>query len=124
MAKKGDYKIPFLNGSMMEYTSATYPAVKTPGASAQWYYPDEWRDNLEFDASVQMTGSYKGRSAARINVKNLHNGDEYSLGLSAFYEAVVAFGVTTDPVGNKGVITGRWTFRKQGANYGLYPVVP
>ncbi len=112
MSKK-QYKIPFNNGTMLEYTP--FPEGATEGH--HWGKPTEWRDNVEFEARIQVTGTYRGRSAARVTCKNLENGESYSMGLSAFYDAVVAFGAMP------GIIQGNWTFRKQGSNYGLYPVI-
>ncbi len=113
MSKK-QYKIPFLNGKMLEYTqfeegnTVDYVSLRAP---------TEWRDNTEFSARIQVTGTYRGRSAARITCKNLDNGESYSMGLSAFYDAVIGFGSQ-----QTGIIKGNWTFRKQGANFGLYPI--
>lgn len=117
--KSGNYKIPFCkiqkDWHMMEWTDSPEGVIKT-GVGYEGYKPDIWRDNLEFDADVQLTGQYKGRSAARVTCT--WQNESYSMGLSAFYEAVLAFGVKKG-----GTIKGRWSFRKQGANYGLYPVL-
>jgi len=98
----------------MEFTYSTPGEVK----ENSWGCPSEWRDNYTFEASIQLSGHYRGRSAARVKCKNLDNQETYSFALGAFFEAVTAFGVSPG-----GKITGKWTFRKQGANYGLYPVV-
>ncbi len=116
MAKaKKVLQVPFKDQSMMEYTDSK------PGVVAQtsgWYRATSWRDNYEFKAELRLTGHYKGRSAARVTVMNCDNNETYSMGLGAFYDAVKAFGALP------GVLVGTWTFRKQGANYGLVPVVP
>jgi hypothetical protein len=114
MAKQ-PYRIPFDGKEMLEYTTAADGVVKT--ATHQVYWPTKWRDNTEFSARIQITGQYRGRSAARVRCKNVDNGETYSMGLSSFYNAVVAFGALSG-----GLITGIWTFRKQGANYSLAPV--
>lgn len=127
MSKKPAYQIPFLHHtdgkvSMMEYTSAKQGVVRTPPVPGVWqasWTPDEWRDVGEFDAELLMTGTFKGRSAARVKVTNTRINESYSLGMVGFFEAVKAFGV--DP---GGIIRGRWTFRKQGSNYALHPVIP
>ncbi len=113
------YLIPFNKGSMMEYTGGKPPAlagVVVPPPVNSWY-PDEWRDNYTFEAALKMTGQSRGRSAARFSVKNLKNGEAYSMGMSSFYDAVVTFGVKPG-----GIIEGKWTFRKQGSNFSLMPV--
>jgi hypothetical protein len=122
--KKGDYLIPFSRGlkgdeaaTMMEYTPAAPGQVKPPDYEygSMYAYPHEWRENKPFDAKVKLTGHWRGRSAARVDLKNVDNGETYSAGLGAFYDAVSMYGVVD------GCITGRWVFRKQGSNYGLYP---
>lgn len=122
MAKKvGSYQIPFQQDkttgdwSMMEYTSSA-PGVVRTGNGYEWLVPDAWRDNKPFKATLVLTGHARGRSAARFNVKNIQNDEEYSFGMGAFYDAVVKLGV------KDGKITGEWVFRKQGANYSLQMV--
>ncbi len=129
MAKKPSYQIPFSMDdkgklSMMEYTSTPAGQTRTnlPAGTPTWrvgYFPEEWRNVAEFDAELRMTGTHRGRSAARIELDNAHFHESYSMGLAGFYDAVIAFGVTKG-----GIIRGRWTFRKQGANYALHPVIP
>jgi hypothetical protein len=117
--KVGTYKIPFQQRAdgtwdMLEYSHLPEGCVVERGKG--FNDPHEWRHNAPFTAKLAITGQYRGRSAARVTVKNIANGDTYSLGLSAFVDAVVAFGSAG------GVIDGRWVFRKQGANYGVYPL--
>ena len=76
-----------------------------------------WRDNSTFQADLQLIGCYRGRSAARVRVKNLGNGEEYSMGFGAFFDTITKRDVI------KGKVSGKWTFRKQGSNYGLVPVL-
>lgn len=122
MKPKKNYRIPFrvdMSGlwSMMEWTSATDPDTASSGSRATWLLPDEWRENSEFYAELVLDGWSKGRSAVRVSVINVLNNERYSMGLAAFYEAVESYGVSN------GTMTGKWTFRKQGANYGLVPMV-
>ena len=120
---KPKYRIPFKRGSdgvldMMEYTTADDGDTREPDAPYDYFdqRPDEWREPVEFDATLDIGHSSRGRSAARIHVTNADNRETYSLGLSGFVEAVKKFGA------RKGQIRGRWTFRKQGANYAVHPV--
>ena len=111
MSKKvGDYKIPFTNHNgilhMMEYAGAWYEKSVV-----------EQRENKPFAANLKLIGHYRGRSAARIKVRNVHNNEVYSFGLAAFYDAISALEVQ-DGI----IIGGTWMFRKQGANYGLVHV--
>jgi hypothetical protein len=121
--KAGTYQIPFCRHgdrvptySMMEYTRSKPGEVPPADITYRAYLADEWRDNLEFDATVEMCGHYRGRSAARVRVRNVADKTTYSMGLAGFYDAVLAFGVCN------GKIKGRWTFVKQGTNYALAPV--
>ncbi len=123
--KKGSYKIPFVRTkdgplAMMEYTVSEEGEIKKAG-QPEWHVPDLWVDNYEFDATVELDGIYRGRSAARVKCHDIKTGNVYSLGFAAFFEAITKFGVTPGPMCAS--ISGKWTFRKQGANYGLYPVV-
>jgi hypothetical protein len=113
--KIGKYKIPFDKDRMLEYTTADEGEVASPGKSS-WHMPTEWRDNVPFKATLKLTGQYRGRSAARVCAVNTKTKETYSFALGAFYEAVVTFGA--EPTG---ILKGTWVFRKQGANYGLYP---
>lgn len=116
MSKK-TYQIPFNGSHMMEYTTAKEGETGSDRYLGI-YTPTKWRDNKPFLAAIKLTGQYRGRSAARVKCTNIENGECYSLGLGAFYEAVVAFGVQPG-----GTLAGKWYFRKQGANYGLYPII-
>jgi hypothetical protein len=117
--KIGKYKIPFSHAkgpaSLLEYVSCKEGEVVASNVNT-WHMPNEWRDNAPFEATIELTGQYRGRSAARVRVVNIKTKETYSLALGAFYECVVAFGA--DPGGR---IKGTWVFRKQGSNYGLYP---
>jgi hypothetical protein len=111
--KTRDYPIPFRGKYMMEWTSGRPGgALHVPGTYSG--LPTEWRANTPFVATLKIDGHWRARSAARIGVTNVENGESYSMGLAGFYDAVIAYGVTAG-----GEITGRWAFRKQGANYGL-----
>lgn len=100
--------MPFKGESMMEWTQAE------PGETGGWGAPDEWVPRHEFDATMVYTGYHKGRSAMRFNFYAAETGKKYSMPISAFHEIV--------PRLRNGIVFGRWTFGKQGANYGVYPV--
>jgi len=121
VSKPKTYQIPFAADdkhiNMLEWTSAKPGQVRQPGGPG-WNMPDEWRDVYEFDAELVMTSWSKGRSSARFNVQNHKLKETYSLAMSGFYDAIKAFGMLPG-----GIIQGRWTFRKQGSNYALVPVI-
>lgn len=104
---KQAYKIPFTNRlgvtQMLEWVG--------------WGDHEIWRDNYTFQADLQILSCYRGRSAARIRVKNLENQEEYSMGFGAFFDTITNRDV------KKGIVSGKWTFKKQGSNYGLVPVL-
>lgn len=106
MAKKL-YQIPF------RIIENTLHMVEYDG----WPVPEVLRDNYVFKAELELVGHYRGRSAARVNVRNQANGEHYSMGFGAFYDAVKACRVQ----GNR--LFGEWTFKKQGSNFGLVPVL-
>lgn len=120
---KPKYRIPFAkdsdgaSSSMLEYTSHDEGEVCEPGSQSDYWgnTPHEWRDNVPFKARVRLVSHGRGRSAVRVNVVNCDNGDSYSMGLQAFFDAAVKFGVVDR------VIDGTWEFRKQGQNYTLWP---
>lgn len=120
MAKKGAYKIPFTKNahgdvSMMEWTAADEGVTEWAEDWHHNYLPFEWRENVPFEAELQIGGSWRGRSAARVGLTNVTNNESYSMGFVGFCEAVVKLGVKPG-----GRIKGKWSYRKQGANYALH----
>ena len=101
---------------MMEWVEVFDPVVREKTETGRVYHPDEWRDNSQFFAELILMGHAKGRSSVRFHVMNAQTKECYSMGMSAFYDAIVRWGVR-----NK-TICGTWTFRKWGNNYGLIPV--
>jgi hypothetical protein len=103
---KKPYRIPFNGKKMMEYASCR------DGETGDGYWqPSEWRDVVEFDAELEVFDCRKGRSAVRFYVRDVANNEEYSMGFVSFFNIVKRL--------RDGRISGRWTFRKQGGNYGL-----
>lgn len=121
---KPSYRIPFVKNraghgsSMLDYTTADDGEVYADDRAIRPMFgmPDEWRDNVPFTATVRLTSHGRGRSSVRVYVINVANDDRYSMGIAAFFEAVVKFGVADCK------IRGTWAFRKQGANYTLWPI--
>jgi hypothetical protein len=101
-----DYKIPFktIDGQkrMLEYPG---------GWNAN---PIDWEDNREFDDRLKYLGYSTGRSAIRFRFQSLTDGTQYSMGIAAMDDIVRRL--------KDGEVTGVWTFKKQGSNYGLIPV--
>lgn len=111
---KTPYQIPFVTNTFQGKT------VTSMCEYVGWRKEDyTWRDNYVFTARLELVGHYRGRSAARVNVRNADNGEEYSMGFGAFYDAVSK--AQEGDLAN-GILWGKWTFKKQGSNYGLVPV--
>lgn len=72
-----------------------------------------WKENYEFDDTLELTGMSRGRSAANFNLKSVTNGRNYNLFMTDTVDLI------QNGVINKGKITGKWTFCKRGANYGI-----
>jgi hypothetical protein len=76
-----------------------------------------WKENYEFEDSLKLTSMSRGRSAANFNLRSETDGRNYNLFMTD----------TVDLIQNceikNGVIKGKWTFVKRGANYGIRPVL-
>lgn len=107
--KKPPYRIPFNGDEMLEYTGCCDGEVGTG-----YWEPTQWREVTVFDAELEVTGCRKGRSAVRFHMRNVANGEEYSMGFKSFFDIIKRL--------SNGRVSGRWTFRKQGGNYGLVAV--
>jgi hypothetical protein len=94
--KKGNYQIPFKNGNLQSYP----------------YNPDEWRDNYEFEETLEYVTYYRGRSSATIAFKD-SQGHTYEMFLTDFDDVMKRKGF------NGKFVTGKWTFVKRGQNYGI-----
>lgn len=105
--------IPFQGKTLVEYAFYN-PSTNTHIAPYGGTY--EWREPTVFSATLTLTGFGRGRSSVRFSV-DASNGEKYSMTTAAFYRAVMTH--CTGP----GKFKGKWTFRKQGMNYTLWPVV-
>ena len=77
----------------------------------------EHREVYEFESDLEIVDSHRGRSSVRVTVRDTRNGEHYSMGFSTFFDACKTLTVM------KGVIFGgKWTFKKQGSNFGLVMV--
>lgn len=113
MAKKELY-IPFVKSlkhdtvRMEEYTRRTYPELEE---RTFWNEEFFWRKNYQFDDELEYAGYSKGRSSVRVKFVSTTTGERYSMTISNF-DDIAKFLVA-------GKLKGRFTFVKQGANYGL-----
>lgn len=132
MAKKKPLKIPFDHkGNLLSWTGSAYPnlpgshwedcAKDAIGAREKYskdgwwrYIPSgEWRDNYVFHATLNVTGTTRGRSAARINLQD-EQGHKYEMFLTDVVDLLMHA-----PTIAYGMIEADWTFQKRGANYGI-----
>jgi hypothetical protein len=72
-----------------------------------------WKENFEFEDTLELTGMSRGRSAANFNLKSITDGKNYNLFMTDTVDLIQNSTI------NKGKITGRWTFCKRGQNYGV-----
>lgn len=76
-----------------------------------------WKENHVFEATLRITGSYRGRSAARFLLRNTEAPYElYHMTMDNTHSILVNGTVS------EGKIKGKWTFSKRGAYYSLVPV--
>lgn len=125
-------KVPFDHeGNMMTFTYAKYPDLPAShwedcnpqdvGAREKynktgWYRrvdSGEWRDNYVFHATLTVTGTTRGRSAARINLQD-EEGRKYEMFLTDVVDLLI-----NAPTVAYGMIEADWTFSKRGSNYGI-----
>jgi hypothetical protein len=70
-------------------------------------------DPLPFKASMKITDSHRGRSAAQLVLVDIKDGETFPMFLNQ------AMLMLKDCTMTKGVITGWWYFIKRGANYSI-----
>jgi hypothetical protein len=101
---KGQYKIPFdTDGNLMGYPEQWRDIV--------------WRDNYQFDDVLKFDSYYRGRSAAGMFMVSTTTGSHYQMFLRDFEDLI------NTVIIDHGVVSGRWTFTKRGANYGIMLVI-
>jgi hypothetical protein len=88
-----------------------------------WLSYDAWNDggydtNVTFEAHMEITGMYTGRSAKGLKVTDLNTGRDYHMFVSDFIKTVP---LVTIVMGCYPKMT--WTVSKRGSNYGIKPVV-
>lgn len=88
-------------------------------------YPDvqEWRDNDEFEATLKLRGTERGRSAAFFRWEVV-GGDLPAGTILPMFITDVGHVLMGGIAESGGIATGRWFVVKRGQNYGVTPVVP
>lgn len=67
--------------------------------------------NFEFDATLEFEEISTGRSAVRFHFVDVNTGKKYVMFLTDAQDIIKKL--------EKGKISGRWTFCKKGANFGV-----
>ena len=94
---KGQYLIPFCDGTPQHYPEA--------------YKKLEWRTNEPFRATFVYTGYSRGRSSTTIHFKAVGTDIVYEMFMHDFHK------IAGDM--DHGSIAGEWEFVKCGQNYGV-----
>ena len=99
MAKKtGSYDIPFdKKGNLLDYPIGMWLG--------------SWKKNFEFRDVLTLTGFSRGRSSVKFDMKR-SNGRSVSFFVKDFCDLAMTHGILN------GVVIGKFTFTKKGANYG------
>lgn len=82
------------------------------------YGHTKWDSNVRFEAHMEVTGMYSGRSAKGACVIDKNTGKEYHMFMTDLIKALRALTV------DKGVFpVMEWEACKRGMNYGIRPVL-
>jgi hypothetical protein len=98
------------------------PSPNTTWTEADWRrwiqsrideFTFDWREPWEFVDTFKITGYGRGRSAAYFDLESQTTGLKCVMMMSDISELILNATLV------KGEVTGRWTFVKKGANYGI-----
>lgn len=111
---KGNYKIPFdQNGNQLDYPEASYGYVN--GVLWSKLSLNEV-DNFVFEDILTFKNHIRGRSSITFIFERALTSTTISMFVSDFSTIV--------PQLVDGKVSGKFTFRKQGSNFGCYKIVP
>lgn len=98
-------------GGLAEYTITTPPeevdTTETRG------YTILWVKNRVFGATLRLKDSARGRSAVVFYFEHTETGEQYPMRLNELTQMLTKVTMVN------GVVEGNWTFKKQGANFGI-----
>ena len=101
MTSRPDIKMPYdIHGNLKEYAG---------------YGDIVWRDNVPFEATMEVVGYERGRSAVRVILR-----DEGHRKFPVFISDLVDLIMTSEV--HDGKVSGTWMGTKKGSNYGLKKV--
>ena len=73
----------------------------------------DWRENWEFEDTLEMCGYSRGRAAAYFHLQSKTTGIQYCMFMTDLTDVI------KNCVIDKGIVTGIWTYVKRGMNYGI-----
>jgi hypothetical protein len=93
--------------SWTEETWTTWMQGRIKEETFDWVAPEEFVD------TYVVEGSYRGRSAAGFELKSKTTGGECCMMIADMRDMLINGTIV------KGEVTGRWIFKKRGANFGI-----
>ena len=99
-------------GGLAEYTIHTPPEGAETVTETRGY-TITWVKNRVFGATLRLKDSARGRSAVVFYFEHTETGEQYPMRLNEMTEMLKKVTVVN------GVVDGYWTFKKQGANFGI-----
>ena len=99
-------------GGLAEYMIIT-PPEEAETITESLGYTILWVKNRVFGATLRLKDSARGRSAVVFYFEHTETGEQYPMRLSEMTEMLKKVTVVN------GVVDGYWTFKKQGANFGI-----
>ena len=102
----------------MEYGGLAEHTIHTPPEEAETVtetrgYTIIWVKNRVFGATLRLKDSARGRSAVVFYFEHTETGEQYPMRLNEMTEMLKKVTMVN------GVVDGNWTFKKQGANFGI-----
>ena len=95
------------------------PDIKVPFSNGKFLvYPEPWKDlswrpNYTFNATMEIKGMIRGRSAARFRLVDMETLEQYEMFMSELLDMLKSTTI------EEGVVDGEWTFCKKGKNYSI-----
>ena len=99
-------------GGLAEYTTSRTPE-EAETITESIGYTILWVKNRVFGATLRLKDSARGRSAVVFYFEHTETGEQYPMRLNEMTEMLKKVTVVN------GVVDGNWTFKKQGANFGI-----
>lgn len=97
---------------LAEYTIHT-PPEEADTVTESRGYTILWVKNRVFAATLRLKDSARGRSAVVFYFEHTETGEQYPMRLNEMTEMLKKVTMVN------GVVDGYWTFKKQGANFGI-----